>query len=224
MKILSYLLLLLLVFAGCTTFNNSNLIQSPDIKRNGDCQMIIDDNLPKLLKADTFYLEGQFINKDVKVNTLIDCCLEEEYIKRKDVKKALIKYCNLYIKWADKVNFDPTNYSNSGLISKIILKIDSKERFELQLKIFTYNEPYDWGHGPDRCESTGVVYFVSQIMPGIKSINGQNVREWYKEFELENYFYNYKDDCELSYYNLLYAYIKNAWEEGKIELKEGDIK
>lgn len=220
MKNLYQFIVFAFLLLGCSKTNLSKKTEtviSPLIN-NMRCREIVNNNLFFLQNATTYYTSDFKINNEVYINELINCCLDDEFIVDPNIKKALLDYCNLYIDDRISLNMHPTFFNKSDDIGRILTKINNKNSFKLHLKIFSYNKCDRPGHGIET--STGVGYFEYMMLPLISTINGIPANDFYKEYKLEHYFFDNREDCGLNYYNKLYQFIKQAWEEGKIELKD----
>ena len=110
----------------------------------------------------------------------------------------------------------------SGNLSVYILKDwNSRRAFETFLLWMSKNGHDSMGHGD--CTNVGVKFFSQIVAPKIKTIYGQDLSDYlYKHLDYDNE-KNY-EDCFDSFYNTLYPLIKQAWEEGKIELNATNVK
>ena len=92
---------------------------------------------------------------------------------------------------------------------------NSRKSFSICILLMSKNEHDSMGHGD--CTNVGVKFFSQIVAPKIKTIYGQDLSDYlYKHLDYDNE-KNY-EDCFDSFYNTLYPLIKQAWEEGKIEL------
>ena len=220
MKNLYQFIVFAFLLIGCSKTNLSKKnerVISPPIN-NMRCREIVNNNLIFLQNATTYYTSDFKINNEVYLNELINCCLDNQFIVDPNIKTTLLDYCNLYIEDRISLNMHPTFFNKSDDIGRILSEIIDKNSFKLHLKIFSYNKCDMPGHGIE--SSTGVGYFEYMMLPLINKINGIPANDFYKEYKLENYFFVNREDCGLNYYNKSYLFITQAWEEGKIELKE----
>ena len=199
---------------------NKNSLSLKPIEEH-DCSYIISQYLNVLEGAKIYYRYDHNISNNVTINSLIKCALDSNYISEKRVQRALLNYVETFIKFTKDNNRHPTIFNLENNIGKILSSIITKECFELHLRIFSYNDCV--GHEPGTEQSTGVSYFEYMVLPFISTLNGIPADDFYKEYKFEYYFADFKDDCGQLYYDKLYNFIKQAWEDGKIELKESPI-
>jgi len=198
----------------CKFDNNKNISK---------CDSIIEIYMAIIRQKNKYYRYDHHVSENIRIEDIIKCALDTPNIYDPLVQQALLSYCDSFIEFVISNDMKPTIYNKDDYIGKILTSIVSHDCFKLHMKIFQYNECNS--HGSDVIESsTGVSYFEYMMLPLIKNINGQDAMEWYKQYKMENLFFDYRDDCDLYYYNLLYAYIKKAWEEGKIELNATNVK
>lgn len=211
------------LFLSCSKGNISkkNDFIIPTQIKNLQCKILINNNLKFLQKATKYYVSDYKINDEVYLYELINCCLEDEFIVESNIKKALLDYCKLYIEDRVTLNMHPTFFNKSDAIGRILTKIIDENSFNLHLKIFSFNKCDKPGHGVET--STGVGYFEYIMLPLISKINGIEADKFYANYLKENFFFKDTNDCALSYYRELYQFIKQAWEDGKIELKDVQI-
>ena len=108
---------------------------------------------------------------------------------------------------------------NSGIHKKILTNWNTSESFEVCMLYMDKNIHDSMGHGD--CTNLTIEFFNQIILKKIKTIGGMDF--WtYFDRNGKNRDHG-TEDCYDRLYEVIYPLLKQAWEDGKIELKESPI-
>jgi len=188
-----------------------------------DCVMLFDCYhdfffYPSLLD----YKTQEVSNRYFDFGKLLECTVyvfNNDNSRKELADQCLFKFCQYSFEKCVKSGNITMPYGN--LTNFSLKNWNSKRSFTAFLLLMSKNDHYSMGHGD--CTNVGVKFFDQIVAPKIKTIYGQDLNDYLgKHLDYDNE-KNY-EDCFDSFYNTLYPLIKKAWEEGKIELKNPNLK
>ena len=127
-------------------------------------------------------------------------------------------YLNIFLK-SSKNGRSPIPRGN--LNEHIMHRWNSRKSFDVCILLMSKNYHDSMGHGD--CTNVGYEFFMQIVLPKIKSIDGVDFWTYYFRSNPPHMspFYG---DCYDRFYTTMYPLLKKAWEEGKIELNETNVK
>jgi len=169
---------------------------------------------PLLLDYNTRETSSKYFN----FRKLLECTVyvfNTDSSRKEQADKCLYSYieANYYKYTKPMPTGDLSNYPLKSWISK--------RAFESHLLYMSKNYHDSMGHGD--CTNVGVKFFNKIVLPKIRTIYGEKPLDYLgKHLPYDNE--ANEKDCGDALYNVLYPLIKQAWEEGKIELHAPEIK
>ena len=170
----------------------------------------------QLFEYPNYNNSGKYFNMDSLLNCTLLLYFNNEKRKYLAGKCLFSYYYKSYIRdRKSSFGFPP----NSGIHKKILTNWNTSESFEVCMLYMDKNIHDSMGHGD--CTNLTIEFFNQIILKKIKTIGGMDF--WtYFDRNVKNRDHG-PEDCYDSLYEVIYPLLKQAWEDGKIELKESPI-